>query len=56
MLSEAFRSHARMMQSRNMPTAEEIAYQLGVPGRTLRAWLRPRYPNHIHGDPWIFTD
>lgn len=38
-----------------MTTAEDLARDLGVSGKTLRSWLRRRFPSHVHGSPWRFT-
>ena len=37
-----------------MTTAEDLARELGVSGKTLRGWLRKNRP-HAHGQPWEFT-
>ena len=37
-----------------MTTAEDLAREFGVSGKTLRAWLRKNRP-HAHGQPWQFT-
>lgn len=37
-----------------MTTAEDLAREFGVPGKTLRAWLRKNRA-HAHGQPWVFT-
>lgn len=37
-----------------MITAEDLAREFGVSGKTLRSWLR-RNRAHRHGDPWVFS-
>ena len=36
-----------------MMTAEALAQQLGISGKTLRAWLRKTYPEHRRYGRWI---
>jgi hypothetical protein len=40
---------------RDMTTAEDLACELGISGKTFRTWLRTRHPSHVKGSPWIFT-
>lgn len=37
-----------------MITAEDLANEFGVAGKTLRSWLR-RNRAHVPGQPWLFT-
>lgn len=39
----------------HMITAEDIARELDVSAKTLRAWLRKNIPNHQHYERWQFS-
>lgn len=33
-------------------TPDELAHELGIPARTLRSWLRRRWPQDVPGSRW----
>lgn len=37
-------------------TPKEFEARYGINQKTLRNYLRKRWPNHLHNDPWVMTD